>query len=264
MNWRLKVVLHWIISATPFNHQLQFALQRLNGSFPISDHALQKTVDNARRHAAALGTPQAGILYEFGAGWDLANALAMWGLGYRQQVLVDLRPLARLSLVNDVASRLQQRGLPSIQPLRSLDELADYGIKYLAPADARCAELLTGSVRHIVTTDTLEHIPAPQIAAILRECHRVLTADGLVSMIIDYQDHWSYADPSLDRFNFLRYGHRTWQFLNPPTHWQNRLRHKDYIALFEQAGFQIVACEVSPEEIGSHIVARKSLTDASH
>jgi hypothetical protein len=246
MDWRLKVALHWVVSATPFNHQLQFALQRLNGSFPISDHALQKTIDNARQHAAALGSPQKGILYEFGAGWDLANALVMWALGYRQQVLVDLRPLARLWLVNDVASRLRQRGLASIQPLRSLEELGDHGIKYLAPAD------------DIATTDTLEHISAAQIAAILGECHRALTADGLVSMIIDYQDHWSYADPSLDRFNFRHYGDRTWRLLNPPTHWQNRLRHKDYLVLFEQAGFRIVTSKVSPQEAGSQIVARKA------
>ena len=258
MDWRFKVALHWLISSAPLNHRIQFAFQRLNGSFPVSDHILEEIIGNARRHAAVLGAAENRILFEFGAGWDLAQPLVMWALGYRRQVLIDVRRLSQVWLVSDMAQRLPNHGLASIRRLKRLAELSSHGIKYLAPADARATELAAGSVDYIVSTNTLEHIPFRDIVKISRECRRILADEGTLSWIIDYQDHWSYADPSLDRFNFRRYSERAWRFLNPPTHWQNRLRHADYVTLLEDSGFHITRAEVYPGEVGAHIVARKA------
>jgi hypothetical protein len=258
MDWRLKVPLHWLISSAPFSHNVQFAFQRLNGSFPVSDQVLEEKLNNARRHAAVLEASDDGILFEFGTGWDLLQPLVMWSLGYRRQVLIDINPLARVWLVTDIARRLRKRGFPSIGPVQRLADLSFYGIQYLAPADARRTQLEDGSVRCIVSTSTLEHIPREDIAAIFRECYRILASAGRMSLIIDHQDHWSYADPSIDRFNFRRYSTRAWWYLNPPTHWQNRLQHSDYITLLENNGFHVTSAEASAEESGSHIVARKA------
>ncbi|MGH7842296.1 MAG: methyltransferase domain-containing protein [Candidatus Binataceae bacterium] len=257
MDWRLKVALHWLISSMPFNHKVQFAFQWLNGSLPVSDQTLEEIIADARRHAQTLGTSRDGVLFEFGAGWDLAQPLVMWALGYQRQVLVDIRRLARASLVTDIALRLQQRGLASIAPSHRLENLRAHGIRYIAPADARATDLPDASISYIVSTNTLEHIPAGDIAAIFSECRRILAAGGVMSLIIDYQDHWSYADPSLQRFNFRRYSERTWRFLNPPTHWQNRLQHSDYVALLEQGGFYITRAVVNRGQTGAHIVACK-------
>jgi hypothetical protein len=84
----------------------------------------------------------------------------------------------------------------------------------------------------------LEHVPADQIQEILQECERLAKPDARLSFIIDYHDHYSTADHSIPRFNFYRYG-RAWRFFNPKNHYQNRLRHPDYIRLFKR--FDVVS-----------------------
>src|SRR5438067_829197 len=97
-----------------------------------------------------------------------------------------------------------------------------------------------GSVDCITSTNTLEHIPPDDLAAILRECYRILAPSGLVSLDIDYQDHYSFFDPRITAYNFLRYSARTWSFFSPSLHYQNRLRHPDYLELVKAAGFKII------------------------
>lgn len=86
------------------------------------------------------------------------------------------------------------------------------------------------------STSTLEHIPADDILAILRECRRVASSQALFSFIIDYHDHYGTADKQIGRFHFYRYSDREWRKFNPSNHYQNRLRHSDYEKLFERSG----------------------------
>src|SRR5262249_18170743 len=97
-----------------------------------------------------------------------------------------------------------------------------------------------GSVDYITSTNTLEHIPPNEIAAILRECHRLLPPEGLMSFRVDYQDHYSYFDRGISAYNFLQYSEHTWKWCSPSLHYQNRLRHCDYLRLYEEAGFEVV------------------------
>lgn len=90
--------------------------------------------------------------------------------------------------------------------------------------------------RFFCSTSTLEHIPAPDIALILRECRRVATANAVFSFAIDYHDHYASGDPGITRFNFYRYGDAAWRVCNPAMHFQNRLRHSDYERLFAEQG----------------------------
>jgi hypothetical protein len=96
----------------------------------------------------------------------------------------------------------------------------------------------TGSVDFFCSTSTLEHIPPDDILAILTVCRRVATRDARFSFIIDYHDHYASADPSITRVNFYRYTDSLWRLYNPPNHFQNRLRHSDYEALFEKSGLR--------------------------
>jgi SAM-dependent methyltransferase len=116
-----------------------------------------------------------------------------------------------------------------------------YGIEYKAPYDARDTGLNDNSIDCITSTNTLEHIPPNDIKAILKECYRILNKDGILSFQIDYQDHYSYFDKNISVYNFLQFGQATWNtFFNPSLHYQNRLRHKDYLQLFCESGFNIV------------------------
>jgi len=116
-----------------------------------------------------------------------------------------------------------------------------YGIQYKAPYDARKTGLSDNSIDCITSTNTLEHIPPNEIKAILKECYRILKKDGILSFQIDYQDHYSYFDKNISVYNFLKFNQGTWNtFFNPSLHYQNRLRHKEYLQLFYESGFNIL------------------------
>ena len=79
------------------------------------------------------------------------------------------------------------------------------------------------------------------------------------------------------KLNFLRFDHKKWKKFNHNSHFQNRLRHYEYIRLFKSLGFSIISEKVDygekniPKEIeilfkdedkswkatSSHIVLKK-------
>src|SRR5262249_13944634 len=150
------------------------------------------------------------VFYEFGAGWDLASPLSFWALGVGRQVLVDIRDLLRLATLNHTIGLFGQISVELPRrpggALAALSELGPrYGIEYRAPCDARQTGLLARSLDCVTSSNTLEHVPPEDIRAILRECHRCLRDDGVMSFLIDYQDHYSYFDANISGYNFLRY-----------------------------------------------------------
>ena len=63
---------------------------------------------------------------------------------------------------------------------------------------------------------------------------------GIVSLVIDYSDHYSHTDNSIGALNYLNYTESEWAKFNHDCHFQNRLRHYDYIEIFKHCGFQII------------------------
>ncbi|MFH1559936.1 MAG: class I SAM-dependent methyltransferase [Chloroflexota bacterium] len=257
MNWKYKALIQRGFSMVPLGEHLNHLAQRhVTKSLPIPDAAFAPIVCTAKRHLNAVQCRLARPLieatfYEFGAGWDLAIPLAFYAFGVKHQLLVDVRHAVRPALVNDTIrkfqgitlnfclpnkpERLLERGRSFLPSLK-----ASYGIEYKAPCDARDTGLAANSIDCITSTSTLEHIPPPDIPAILRECHRLLRDDGVMSFHIDYDDHYSYFDSHISKYNFLRYSNRQWTIFSPKLHYQNRLRHRDYLDLFREAGFETI------------------------
>lgn len=222
-------------------------------SLPLSDDNFVSKVSLARTHIKVLNqylnlSLNEATLYEFGAGWDLTVPLAFYALGVEHQILIDIRNLLRVEIINDIIEKFQRMHV-SLGLQRKPNQFIDhgwnqlktyYGIEYKAPCDARNVGLISGSIDCITSTYTLEHIPPQDIQAMLFECHRLLRDDGIASFCIDYQDHYSYFDSSISVYNFLKYSNKTWRLYNPDLHYQNRLRHQDFIALFDMVGFDVV------------------------
>lgn len=261
MRWQVKAGIQKLVSFAPRSEQVNYLLQRANGSFPTSDEQIRLHFGQASKHVAMYedhtGREAADAsVYEFGAGWDLIGAVSMWMLGSDRQTLVDLEPHVRWELVQHTLERLsllhEELEHAAARPLRRLDttpitshaELESrLGISYHAPRDARATGLGAGRYDLITSTFTLEHVPAHDIAAILRECAHLLGPGGVVSSSIDLQDHYSFADPRISIYNFLRYSDRSWRFVNSPLHFQNRLRVRDYLALFGGAGLNVIEAD---------------------
>lgn len=251
-NWKQKAALQRVFSRIPGGQRLNYAFQRhVTHGLPIGEAALDAQIELARHHVAQVRRYRGRDLgdatfFEFGAGWDFAMPLTFHALGVRHQVVVDLRRLARLDLATDVDERVRRAcgavGSPAAADLTSL--LDQRGIDYRAPADARSTGLADGSIDVITSTNTLEHIPPDEIRAIYRELRRIAAPGAVISFQIDYQDHYSYFDPSIGVYNFLAFDEASWRRFNPSLHFQNRLRHRDHLELIEAAGFEIVESEV--------------------
>ncbi|MEO6317427.1 MAG: class I SAM-dependent methyltransferase, partial [Acidimicrobiales bacterium] len=265
-DWRVKAGLQRTFSAVPGGTRLNWVFQRhVTHTYPASDAKLAEDAELARHHVATYQRHGRAPLaearfYEFGAGWDLAIPLLLHGLGVDHQVVIDLRPLAREDLVFDLAHRLTEglhglrRPLPT--PSGSLDAyLRRLGIHYVAPADARRTSFAGGSIDCITSTNTLEHIPRDDLASILRECRRILADDGCCSFQVDYKDHYSYFDDTITPFNFLRFGESEWLRYNPALHYQNRLRHADYLARYDEAELAVADVDLTREPADLAVIA---------
>ncbi|HYT19824.1 MAG TPA: methyltransferase domain-containing protein [Candidatus Polarisedimenticolia bacterium] len=248
-----------VFSMAPLGKDLHYFTQRrITRSLPSSDEKFVEILNQARKHLEALhrhGTTnlEEAHFYEFGAGFELGIPLSFYTLGVTSQVIVDIRRLLRIELVNEILRKLRrmtsgiavrrspERFFETEHGDRWIDLLQEwYGIRYLAPCDARNTGLEPASIDFVTSTNTLEHIPAEDIRLILKECRRLFKKGGLMSFIIDYQDHYSYADRRITAYNFLKYSDSLWKWYNPSIYYQNRLRHKDYISLFQEAGFEVI------------------------
>ncbi|MGH8545160.1 MAG: class I SAM-dependent methyltransferase [Gammaproteobacteria bacterium] len=263
MRWLSKALVARVFSTIPFGDRLTYLVQRyVTRSLPTGDSKCAEIVSLAREHLELIQNHRAGALdravfYEFGAGCDLIVPLAFYAFGVNRQLLIDIRRLLRIDLVNTTIRKLQRlqsalelsRTPTDLLPGEIPDALAaldhGYGLEYRAPCDARATGLADRSVDCITSTNTLEHVPPADIEWILRECHRILRDDGCMSFRTDYQDHYSYFDPHISAYNFLRYSDRLWTVFSPSLHFQNRLRHADYCDLFHKTRFEIV--EERPE-----------------
>lgn len=259
MRWQAKAAIQGAISVGPRTSSLNYLLQRhLTRNLPRPIEGFRQHAAEAAVHVDTLSRWSSQPLaearaYEFGAGWDLVGPLMTYCLGIDSQTLVDIRPNVRLELINHTLGRIRddreyledalgrELRMPGDTPLRSLDQLEPrFGIRYLAPCDARASGLPGDQFDLISSTFTLEHIPARDIAAILPESLRLLAPGGVLSSAIDMKDHYSYFDPAICSYNFLKFSPRRWRLVNPSVHFQNRLRRSDYLELFARAGFSLV------------------------
>jgi len=260
MRWLAKAALQRTLGFLPQQGEpVNYVFQRhVLHSLPTGAATLKQKFSRATKHLEAYeehgpGAPAAeATFFEFGAGWDLAIPIAFALLGIGRQIVIDIRPSARVELVGDTIAAFEllrpeleeDAGRPLRElggPAGSLAELEQrFGIRYLAPCDARATGLPAASVDFVSSTDTCEHIPPPDLAAIFAECRRLLRPGGAFSCRIDLQDHYAYFDRSLSRYNFLRFSDRTWAVVNSPLHFQNRLRAPEYLGLVRDAGFELV------------------------
>lgn len=257
MDFRIKCLLQTIFSFVPRGEILNYFFQKyIARTFPPdNNYFLGKTAFAFLHYNNFLKYNKLeirnGKYYEFGAGWTLEIPLSMGFLGFDVHC-IDIRKLIVPELIMDTLAKFESNKdeLPfRICPVKNeniknviiTEQLKNnYRVNYIAPMDARNTSFEDNSFDFISSTSTLEHIPKEDILPILKECYRILNKGGVMSLIIDYKDHWSYFDKSISNFNFLRYSSKEWKKFNPSLHYQNRLRHSEYIDLISQTNFKVV------------------------
>ena len=180
------------------------------------------------------------VVFEFGAGKSLAQNLYLSNF-VKKQFVVDLYPMLDFELVDYERKKLlETKKLRSKVKIKNPKDLEHYGIYYIAPYDATKIHLSDMSIDACISTNTLEHIPKFDIILIFAELYRKLKDEGIVSLIIDYSDHYAHTDNNISLLNFLKFSHHQWKRHNHKIHFQNRLRHYEYIDIFEKIGFRTI------------------------
>ena len=258
LGWKRKAAAFRFFDAVPGGHRLHYLTQRyVTRSFPrnLAEHDRWQFEHAATFRAHFNGSLGQARLFEFGAGWDLHSSFVQWCYGLNTQIVVDIARLARLDLVNHTIAYLRQHPPPGatrvpqslLRPPLGESLAAEYGIHYRAPSDARRTQLDGGSIDLVSTTSVLEHVPLEALSAILLECKRLTHAGSVLSHVVDYTDHYAHTDPTITRYNFLRYSDAEWTRYNPGIHFQNRLRHAEYGRLFQRAGFRTLSVRATAD-----------------
>jgi hypothetical protein len=195
-------------------------------------------------------------LFEFGAGKNLAQNLYLSDL-VEKQIVVDLNPMIDLALVEIVRHQISKLvDLKSDIKIETLQKLGAYGIEYRAPYDAAKIDFNEKSIDACVSTNTLEHIPEESILPIFLRLYKTLKDNGIVSAKIDYSDHYAHTDKTISLLNYLKFDQNGWRKYNHNCHFQNRLRHYDYVKIFKRCGFVVIEEDLvfSESEIPTEII----------
>lgn len=237
--WRLKSKIFGVIDRLNIESGLYILQKHVTRRAQIN---IQSILDDAKIHEVALKQLGSPTVIEFGAGKHLAQNIYLSGIA-GEQIVVDLNKMLDFELMNQAIGEIHPAVNKADAPLcYNLEDLQrSYSIFYRAPFDAAHTELETDSVDACITTNTLEHIPLAELKSIFREMRQILRPGGLVSLIIDYSDHYSHTDKTIGRLNYLQFSEQDFRTHNHKNHFQNRLRHQDYALLFNQQGFAIIA-----------------------
>ena len=237
--WKLKSFIFFLIDKFHANTFLYFLQKNVTNSSKINQ---LKINDEWIKHQSILiESCCTRFVFEFGAGKNLAQNLFLSNIIDRQLV-VDLNPMIDFQLVNKSRILLSKKlKIKSDIDIKSLIDLANFNISYVAPYDASKTDLYDKSLDACISTNTLEHIPKESIRGIFKELNRTLKDAGVVSLIIDYSDHYAHTDNSISLLNFLNFSESEWIKYNHNCHYQNRLRHIDYKIIFLDLGFQIIS-----------------------
>ena len=277
MHWKRKAFIQNVVAGLPdwLALSVYYPMQRKFGGLRNINPTkrLKAGITTWDRIAATGRDPVGRTFFEVGTGRMLNVPMAYWLMGAERTITVDLNCYLKHELIleslqyvrNHQAEikslfgerldedRLEQlctlaHGNPSLSDILSLLQ-----VEYHSPADASNMALPAGCIDFHTSYTVLEHIPPAALQAILTEANRLTAADGLIVHGIDYTDHFSHSDSSIDSINFLRFNQQSWDRLAGNRFmYMNRLRHSDYLSLFQQSGLNLVSDDA---EVDSQLVA---------
>ena len=251
INWRLKSVLFRIIDSLSLFKVLYFLQKYITKRSVVR---IEEISSNWIIHKENLSIIEKPSIIEFGAGKNLSQNIYLSQF-VEKQTLVDLYPMLDISQFNDAALKISKITNKYFQKVYSVNDIKnEYKIDYIAPLDLTNSEFDNNQFDACISTNTLEHIPRGSIISIFKELFRIIRNNGIISAVIDYSDHYAHTDKNISKLNFLSYSAKEFKKYNHNSHYQNRLRHYDFLEIFNSIGFEIVKeqalnIEIPPKKI---------------
>jgi hypothetical protein len=269
MHWKTKATLQNAVSRLPSesSYATYYWLQRHFGGLrrinPVE--RLQAGIETWKQIEQLDHNPINKVFFEVGTGRVPMTPLAYWLMGAKGVITIDLNPYLKAELTKECLQymadhveeiqtlfgpRLNQKRFDALRYLQrqhdfNLQSLLDLcQITYIAPGDAARTGLGPHSVDFHTSFNVFEHIPREVLMAILAEGNRIISREGLFVHRVDYSDHFSHSDTHISPINFLQYSDAKWnRYADNRYMYMNRLRHDDFLTLFDSNGHKIVATE---------------------
>jgi hypothetical protein len=225
--------------------------------------------------------PRGGTFLEIGTGRVPVVPLAYWLMGADKTITIDRNPYLQGELVREhldyvsahpeeirelFGALLDERRFSELlelsrAPRFTTREFLDLcRVQYLAPGDAAETGLPSVSVDFHTSFTVLEHIPPAELVRIFREGNRIVRSGGLFVHNIDYSDHFSHSDETITAINFLQYSDHEWErYAGNRYMYMNRLRHDDFLELYNSVGHQILAAEPRTDDRVRELLASGAL-----
>ena len=284
MNWKTKAAIQNLIAFLPasIGNSLYFHIQRHLGNLralspaPTALAGLQTC-----EHIISCGHEVKGAtFFEVGTGRMLTIPIIYWLAGADRTFTVDLHHYLRPNLVKEAISKLvtgsselfskhsmiidkgRWKKLCELDGTTELSEILKVcHIDYSAPANAANVAFDNHTIDFHTSHTVLEHIPPKDLGHILKEAKRILKINGLFVHHVDYSDHFSHSDKSINALNFLKYNDTKWQRLAGNRFmYMNRLRHVDYLRLLKATDFSVIKeVPVINQEMVNFVDENKSL-----
>lgn len=280
MRWKTKAKIQNAVSLIPssLSYTLYYWLQRNFGGL--------RSVNPERKFRAGVETwnviqdagqdPIGKKFLEIGTGRVPNIPITYWLLGAEGTTTIDLNPYMKAELTSEVldymarneakieeifGSLLRRDRFEELLRFHkhstfSLEELlALCNIDYIAPGDAAETGLEDKSIDFHTSRAVFEHIPPGILKKILEEGNRIVRPNGMFVHRIDYSDHFSHSDKSISVINFLQYSDHEWDKLAGNRYmYMNRLRHDDFLSIFQSSGHRILACAPDVDELAAELL----------
>lgn len=285
MHWKLKAAIQNTVSILPSStsYAMYYMIQRHFGGLrrinPVK--SLTAGIETWKRIKKVGYDPSQKVFFEVGTGRMPIVPLSFWLMGAKSTVTIDVNPYIKEELIKEAigyisenqeeiqllfGSLLDKSRLEAVCSLckssafsvHSFLELCQ--IKYIAPGDAAKTPLEDKSIDIHTSYNVLEHIPRPILSGIIQEGNRIINEHGLFVHRIDYSDHFSHSDKSISAINFLQYSDSEWdRYAGNRYMYMNRLRHDDFLELFESAGHRILTNEASKDNHSIELLSQGTL-----
>lgn len=235
--WWAKIGAKMVLSRLPLDYRMWQKLGLFRHGY-MDQSGYLSSVFHAHASRAGIRSELAGkTVLELGPGDSVGTALVAASHGARA-ILIDVGAFAvgNADFYRRLAADLAAMGLnpPDVSQASSLDDvLKACDARYLTNGVRDLSHIETSSVDMVFSQAVLEHVRRHEFAEAMRECRRVLAADGVASHRVDLRDHLGGG------LNNLRFSHELWEskFFVGSGFYTNRIRYSEMLSLFEQAGF---------------------------
>jgi SAM-dependent methyltransferase len=238
--WYVKIAAKLMLSRLPLGYAFWRKLHLfMHGSMRESEYAhnvFRQHFDRcrfARKHSGF-------VALEVGPGDSLSSAIVAKAYGAGACYLIDSGAFAIEDMVPYQAIGDYLRSLdlspPNLNGVSDVKEmLAKCNAVYKTQGMSSIPEISSGSVDFAWSHAVLEHIRRHEFLDFMHELRRVLRPDGICSQRVDLRDHLGGA------LNNLRFSPRQWEskWMANSGFYTNRIRYREMIDLFGQAGFGV-------------------------